>query len=171
MLATQLNMHSIPLPTQVCSSLTLGPVLAWLDLDEGCLECASGEWRILVDASLHHHMQPPLSSLLGVTDKNQYVRVSVCVYVCAMRCVLCVATWAPSVGNSWRTTGDINDSWGSFISNLDQNDRWWNLSGPGAWNVAHTKAHAHAHTSTSTSTYTDICSSSSASNSPVLHPV
>jgi len=44
------------------------------------------------------------------------------------------ATWAPAVGNSWRTTGDISDNWGSFIGNLDQNDKWWNYSGPGAWN-------------------------------------
>ena len=44
------------------------------------------------------------------------------------------ATWAPSVGNSWRTTGDIQDSWESMLSNLDQNDRWWQLAGPGAWN-------------------------------------
>jgi len=44
------------------------------------------------------------------------------------------ATWAPAVGNSWRTTGDISDNWESFVANLDQNDNWWNYSGPGAWN-------------------------------------
>ena len=44
------------------------------------------------------------------------------------------ATWAPEVGNSWRTTGDINDSWQSMISNLDLNDRWWKLAAPGGWN-------------------------------------
>jgi hypothetical protein len=27
--------------------------------------------------------------------------------------------WAPSVGNSWRTTGDILDSWASMISNIN----------------------------------------------------
>ena len=26
------------------------------------------------------------------------------------------ATWAPAVGNSWRTTGDIKDNWKSMIS-------------------------------------------------------
>ena len=26
------------------------------------------------------------------------------------------ATWAPAVGNSWRTTGDIQDNWKSIIS-------------------------------------------------------
>jgi alpha-galactosidase len=44
------------------------------------------------------------------------------------------ATWAPQVGNSWRTTGDISDSWGSMTSNLDQNDRWWKQAAPGGWN-------------------------------------
>jgi len=44
------------------------------------------------------------------------------------------ATWAGPVGNSWRTTGDIGDNFRSFTSNLDQNDRWWNYSGPGQWN-------------------------------------
>jgi len=44
------------------------------------------------------------------------------------------ATWSGNVGNSWRTTGDISDHWSSFTSNLDQNDRWWNYSGPGHWN-------------------------------------
>ncbi|KAK4799765.1 hypothetical protein SAY86_025130 [Trapa natans] len=44
------------------------------------------------------------------------------------------ATWAPSIGNSWRTTGDIQDNWNSMISNADQNDRWASYAGPGAWN-------------------------------------
>jgi len=44
------------------------------------------------------------------------------------------ATWSGTVGNSWRTTGDISDNWNSFTGNLDQNDKWWNYSGPGHWN-------------------------------------
>jgi len=44
------------------------------------------------------------------------------------------ATWAPLVGNSWRTTGDISDNWNSMTSNLDQNDKWWKFAGPGGWN-------------------------------------
>jgi alpha-galactosidase len=27
--------------------------------------------------------------------------------------------WPPSVGNSWRTTGDIQDNWNSMIKNID----------------------------------------------------
>jgi len=44
------------------------------------------------------------------------------------------ATWAPSVGNSWRTTGDINDSWARMLSRIDKNDEWWQYAAPGGWN-------------------------------------
>ncbi|WCJ29155.1 Alpha-galactosidase [Euphorbia peplus] len=44
------------------------------------------------------------------------------------------ATWAPSLGNSWRTTGDISDSWDSMISRADENDKWASYAGPGGWN-------------------------------------
>jgi len=44
------------------------------------------------------------------------------------------ATWAPEVGNSWRTTGDISDSWGSMLNNLDINNNWFKQAGPGGWN-------------------------------------
>ena len=44
------------------------------------------------------------------------------------------ATWAPDVGNSWRTTGDITDSWDSMISRADENDKWAKYAGPGGWN-------------------------------------
>ena len=45
-----------------------------------------------------------------------------------------VATWAKDVGNSWRTTGDISDSWNSMITIIDQNDKWYKYAGPGGWN-------------------------------------
>jgi alpha-galactosidase len=44
------------------------------------------------------------------------------------------ATWAPAVGNSWRTTGDISDSWSSMTSRLDLNEPLWPYAGPGGWN-------------------------------------
>lgn len=44
------------------------------------------------------------------------------------------ATWAPEVGNSWRTTGDIRDSWSSMITRADQNNLWAQFAGPGGWN-------------------------------------
>lgn len=27
--------------------------------------------------------------------------------------------WPPNVGNSWRTTNDIQDNWASMINNID----------------------------------------------------
>ncbi|KAJ6822591.1 alpha-galactosidase-like [Iris pallida] len=44
------------------------------------------------------------------------------------------ATWATNVGNSWRTTGDIEDNWTSMISRADQNNQWASYAKPGAWN-------------------------------------
>ncbi|KAH9725076.1 alpha-galactosidase 2 [Citrus sinensis] len=49
------------------------------------------------------------------------------------------ATWAPKIGNSWRTTGDIKDNWNRQASYLikiftDQNDKWASYAGPGGYN-------------------------------------
>jgi len=44
------------------------------------------------------------------------------------------ATWAPKVGNSWRTTGDIQDNWDSMTSNLDSNNQWAQYAAPEGWN-------------------------------------
>jgi hypothetical protein len=38
------------------------------------------------------------------------------------------AVWPPSVGNSWRTTGDIRDYWGSMLMNIDAVSRCWEES-------------------------------------------
>ncbi|KAM0927703.1 hypothetical protein ACQ4PT_002711 [Festuca glaucescens] len=45
-----------------------------------------------------------------------------------------VATWGGSYGNSWRTTGDINDTWASILNNIDQNDAYAKYAKPGGWN-------------------------------------
>jgi alpha-galactosidase len=42
--------------------------------------------------------------------------------------------WAPAVGNLWRTTGDIEDSWHSMLANLDISGQHASAAGPGAWN-------------------------------------
>ncbi|XP_021902359.1 alpha-galactosidase-like isoform X2 [Carica papaya] len=44
------------------------------------------------------------------------------------------ARWAGQYGNSWRTTGDINDTWASITSIADQNNNWGRYAGPGRWN-------------------------------------
>jgi len=42
--------------------------------------------------------------------------------------------WGPSVGQLWRTTGDITDTWDSMTSILDQNSVLAQYAGPGHWN-------------------------------------
>ena len=42
--------------------------------------------------------------------------------------------WAMPVGNSWRTTGDISDSWNSFIDILEKQVGLSRYSAPGGWN-------------------------------------
>ena len=45
-----------------------------------------------------------------------------------------VWTWGAATGNLWRTTGDINASFGSMLSNFHTNVGLAQYAGPGAWN-------------------------------------
>ncbi len=49
-------------------------------------------------------------------------------------CAWSFVSWMPGVGNLWRTTGDINDSFASMLSNLGGNSPPAFLAGPGRWN-------------------------------------
>ena len=42
--------------------------------------------------------------------------------------------WVLNVGNLWRTTGDITDSWSSMVSNMSTNAGLAKYAGPGHWN-------------------------------------
>ncbi|XP_070027945.1 alpha-galactosidase 1 [Nicotiana sylvestris] len=44
------------------------------------------------------------------------------------------ALWGGKVGNSWRNTNDITDTWESMISRADQNEVYAELARPGGWN-------------------------------------
>ncbi|HEY2060839.1 MAG TPA: alpha-galactosidase [Amycolatopsis sp.] len=44
------------------------------------------------------------------------------------------SSWAPDVGNLWRTTGDISSNWGSVDSLYHQNVGLASAAKPGAWN-------------------------------------
>ena len=44
------------------------------------------------------------------------------------------ATWAGEVGNSWRTTNDIENTWESVMKTADMNSKKWRLAKPGEWN-------------------------------------
>ncbi len=43
-------------------------------------------------------------------------------------------TWAPRIGNLWRTSRDIHDSWASMIAIVHVNQRLAKFAGPGHWN-------------------------------------
>jgi len=43
-------------------------------------------------------------------------------------------SWMPSIGNLWRTTGDITDNWNTIINNIDKNEKSAQYAGPGRWN-------------------------------------
>ncbi len=49
-------------------------------------------------------------------------------------CAWSFQSWMPACGNLWRTTGDISDNWSSMTANLDQNNGWAAVAGPGRWN-------------------------------------
>ncbi|XP_057962139.1 alpha-galactosidase-like [Malania oleifera] len=44
------------------------------------------------------------------------------------------ALWARNISNSWRTTDDISDSWGSMLNIADMNEIYADYAGPGGWN-------------------------------------
>ncbi|XWS68406.1 hypothetical protein CRYUN_Cryun04dG0087400 [Craigia yunnanensis] len=44
------------------------------------------------------------------------------------------AKWGAHVGNSWRTTNDISDTWDSMISIADHNEVYAEYARPGGWN-------------------------------------
>ncbi|TQD99858.1 hypothetical protein C1H46_014596 [Malus baccata] len=44
------------------------------------------------------------------------------------------AQWGAKVGNSWRTTNDISDTWESMISRADMNEVYAEFARPGGWN-------------------------------------
>jgi alpha-galactosidase len=43
-------------------------------------------------------------------------------------------TWGTGIGQLWRTTGDIFDSFASMLSNMDKNAELAGYAGPGHWN-------------------------------------
>ncbi|KAJ8771102.1 hypothetical protein K2173_023427 [Erythroxylum novogranatense] len=45
-----------------------------------------------------------------------------------------VPKWGRNVGNSWRISDDINDTWASMTAIADLNNKWAAYAGPGGWN-------------------------------------
>ncbi|XP_043702833.1 alpha-galactosidase 1 [Telopea speciosissima] len=44
------------------------------------------------------------------------------------------ALWGAKLGNSWRTTNDIADTWDSMVSRADMNEVYADYAKPGGWN-------------------------------------
>ena len=42
--------------------------------------------------------------------------------------------WMPTLGNLWRTTGDVTDNWDTIVEDIDQNEKSARYAGPGHWN-------------------------------------
>ncbi|KAL8171439.1 hypothetical protein V2J09_023243 [Rumex salicifolius] len=70
---------------------------------------------------------PPMRDALSATNRSIFY--SLCEWG-----VDDPALWADKVGNSWRTTDDISDSWASMTKIADLNDKWASYAGPGGWN-------------------------------------
>ncbi|KAG5558117.1 hypothetical protein RHGRI_008137 [Rhododendron griersonianum] len=70
---------------------------------------------------------PPMRDALNATGRTIFY--SICEWG-----VDDPALWAGELGNSWRTTDDINDSWASMTMIADLNDKWAAYAGPGGWN-------------------------------------
>jgi alpha-galactosidase len=70
---------------------------------------------------------PPMQSALNATGRP--ILFSMCEWG-----IDNPATWAPSLGNSWRTTGDISDNWEAMMTKVDQNAPLYKYAGKGAWN-------------------------------------
>jgi alpha-galactosidase len=72
-------------------------------------------------------------------QKTQYTTMSNALKACGRPIVFSIcawgfASWMPSVGHLWRTTGDINASWSSITGIIDINAGLAQYAGPGHWN-------------------------------------
>jgi alpha-galactosidase len=78
----------------------------------------------------------------GLTQKTQYTQMRDALSTCGRPICFSICewgtsqpwTWGESVGNLWRTTGDISDNWSSFLSILDKQVNLYSYAGPGHWN-------------------------------------
>jgi alpha-galactosidase len=70
---------------------------------------------------------PPMRDALNMTGRTIFY--SLCEWG-----VNDPALWASKIGNSWRTTDDIEDTWASMTAIADINDKWAAYAGPGGWN-------------------------------------
>jgi alpha-galactosidase len=86
--------------------------------------------NIAKDRSLAEMKKPYEVMRAALNKVNRDIVYSLCQYGMGD-----VPTWGAEVGgNCWRTTGDINDSWGSMAGIGFSQNRWKEFAGPGHWN-------------------------------------
>jgi len=70
---------------------------------------------------------------------EDYKRMRECLNNCGRPIVFSIccwgfADWMPSVGDLWRTTGDITDKWDRFVELVDTNQQYASYCSPSHWN-------------------------------------
>jgi len=70
---------------------------------------------------------------------EDYKRMRECLNNCDRPIVFSICCWGfqdwmPSVGDLWRTTGDITDKWDRFVELVDTNQQYAAYSSPSHWN-------------------------------------
>ncbi|KAK3129281.1 hypothetical protein QOZ80_6BG0476180 [Eleusine coracana subsp. coracana] len=74
----------------------------------------------------------------GISPQSRYNTTSKALLNSGRNIFFSICDWGQddpaTCGNSWRTTGDIKDTWASMMSKADKNDKWASYAGPGGWN-------------------------------------
>ena len=86
---------------------------------------------------MHDALQDAVSS----SSSNHFRRNDAITYSYEPYCWHCHSPvtylqWVPSVGDTWRSGGDIRDTWVSVLGNAIENNRWAHLARPGHQNDA-----------------------------------
>ena len=79
--------------------------------------------------NLKGYMRPYIVMGNALRAQNRDIVHSLCQYGMGT-----VSTWGHLVGQSWRTTGDITDTWNSMIGIANAQDGLEPFAGPGSWN-------------------------------------
>ena len=90
--------------------------------------CSYG--KVAMGKGLQRAMYPYLVMGKALREQNRDIVFSLCQYGMEG-----VSRWGAHVGGqSWRTTGDVFDSWRSISGSIAQQKQLWYFTKPGAWN-------------------------------------
>jgi len=88
-----------------------------------------------VDYVKYDNCNPALFS----SQQEDYKRMRECLNNCGRPIVFSICAWGfqdwmPSIGDLWRTTGDITDKWQRMVELVDTNEQYISYSSPSHWN-------------------------------------